>query len=229
MRFCDFFISYKIGLKGIKNTIPYTKLPLHRKIAVILIFAISLLGIILLLFHKSTASIITLVIALFFLLVFVIIDSTKSNLEIMLHDHYAPYSTERINMTIGILNNYGIDISDTASIDLLISEAQTAQLHSDFLLPLKKPLQILGAIIVPIVAYVAQKIGDAATQDEMLTMAIQSIIISILFFSLVISITSILKIICYRDYNKYDELIYDLRQIKLFYSKNTISPNSSKE
>ena len=96
-------------------------------------------------------------------------------------------------------------------------------------MPLKKPLQILGAIIVPIVAYVAQKIGDAATQDEMLTMAIQIIIISILIFSLVISITPILKDICYRDYNKYDELIYDLRQIKLFYSKDTISSNSSEE
>lgn len=31
MRFCDFFISYKIGLKGIKNIIPYTQLPLYRK------------------------------------------------------------------------------------------------------------------------------------------------------------------------------------------------------
>ena len=60
-------------------------------------------------------------------------------------------------------------------------------------------------------------------------MAIQIIIISILIFSLVISITPILKDICYRDYNKYDELIYDLRQIKLFYSKDTISPNSSEE
>lgn len=28
MRFCDLFISYKIGLKSIKSTIPFTKLPL---------------------------------------------------------------------------------------------------------------------------------------------------------------------------------------------------------
>ncbi len=35
MRFCDIFISYKIGLKNLKNTIPFTKLPLYRKIAVI--------------------------------------------------------------------------------------------------------------------------------------------------------------------------------------------------
>lgn len=220
MRFCDFFISYKIGLKGIKNTIPYTKLPLHRKIAVIAIFATSLLGIILSFFHKTMASIITIGIAFLFLLIFVIIDSTKSNLELMLHEHYAPYSAERINMIISILNNYGIEISDTSSIDLLISEAQSAQLHSDYLLPLKKPLQILGAIIIPIIAYVVQKVGDAATQAEMLSMATQIIIIAILIFSFVISVTPILKYICYRDYNKYDELIYDLRQIKLFYSKN---------
>ena len=32
MRFCDFFISYKIGLKGIKNSIPFTQLPLYLNI-----------------------------------------------------------------------------------------------------------------------------------------------------------------------------------------------------
>ena len=36
MRFCDLFISYKIGLKSIKSTIPFTKLPLYRKIFVII-------------------------------------------------------------------------------------------------------------------------------------------------------------------------------------------------
>ena len=27
MRFCDLFISYKIGLKSIKSTIPFTNFP----------------------------------------------------------------------------------------------------------------------------------------------------------------------------------------------------------
>jgi|GEM_PF-5619806 len=27
------------------------------------------------------------------------------------------------------------------------------------------------------------------------------------------------RLLLYRDYNKYDDLIYDLRQIKLFYAK----------
>lgn len=46
MRFSDLFISYKIGLKEIKSTIPFTKLPLYRKIAVITLFSISILCVI---------------------------------------------------------------------------------------------------------------------------------------------------------------------------------------
>lgn len=44
MRFCDLFISYKIGLKDIKSTIPFTKLPLYRKIAVVAIFSIIIIN-----------------------------------------------------------------------------------------------------------------------------------------------------------------------------------------
>lgn len=41
----------------------------------------------------------------------------------------------------------------------------------------------------------------------------------VLISSLIFSLTPIIKDILYRDYNKYDDLIYDLRQIKLFYAK----------
>lgn len=47
MRFCDFFISYKIGLKSIENTIPFTKLPLYRKIVVIVTFALTIISVLL--------------------------------------------------------------------------------------------------------------------------------------------------------------------------------------
>ena len=53
MRFCDLFISYKIGLKGIKSTIPFTKLPLYRKIFVIIFFASAIVSGILLLFKLT--------------------------------------------------------------------------------------------------------------------------------------------------------------------------------
>ena len=75
MRFCDFFISYKIGLKGIKNSIPFTQLPLYRKIAIILIFVVALSEMLLLFFNQSTLSIILLILALLFLSIFIFIDS----------------------------------------------------------------------------------------------------------------------------------------------------------
>lgn len=134
MRFCDFFISYKIGLKGIKNSIPFTQLPLYRKIAIILIFVVALSEMLLLFFNQSTLSIILLILALLFLSIFIFIDSKKGNLEHMLQKHYVPYSVERINITLENLQKYGIDYFDVDTIDLLIAEAQIAQLHCDFFL-----------------------------------------------------------------------------------------------
>jgi hypothetical protein len=55
----------------------------------------------------------------------------------------------------------------------------------------------------------------------MIAMAAQVIVLALLIFSLILALTPVVKDILYRDYNKYDELIYDLRQIKLFYSKES--------
>lgn len=220
MRFCDFFISYKIGLKGIKNIIPYTQLPLYRKLAIILIFIISLSGILLPFFYQSTPDPIMPIVMILFVIIFSFIDSKKENQEHMLQEHYAPYSMKRINMTIEILREYGIDYSDTSSIDSLISEAQTAQVDSDFFQPLKKTFQLFWVIIVPIVIYAVQKMIDGAIQNNTMETAIDVITISILFFLIAHVIASIIKILVYRDYNKYNDLIYDLRQIKIFHTAN---------
>lgn len=226
MRFCDLFISYKIGLKDIKSTIPFTKLPLYRKIAVIATFAITIISVLLFIFKLFIPGFIVFGIGVISLVVFLIIDSRKNKLELMLKEHYSPYSQKRMNMVINVLEEYGINFQNTNTLDLLIDEAQKAQIQSDYLLPLKKPLKILGAIIFPIIAYVAEKIGDTASHSEMIIIAAQIIAIVLLIFSLIFSLTPIVKDILYRDYNKYGELIYDLRQIKLFYSKEDSSSSN---
>jgi hypothetical protein len=221
MRFCDLFISYKIGLKSIKSTIPFTKLPLYRKVFVIIIFASAVISGILLMFKQTLASYIPIILGAISMIVFFIINSTKRNLEVMLNNHYAPYSEKRMQMIIDILSKYRICIHDIEAINMLIEESKHAQIQCDYLTPIKKPLKTLGAIIVPIIAFVAQRIGNAATQDEMIAMAAQVIVLALLIFSLILALTPVVKDILYRDYNKYDELIYDLRQIKLFYSKES--------
>lgn len=219
MRFCDFFIAYKIGLKQIKSTIPFMKLPSYRKVFVILVFAFGIASGIFLIVKKIWISLSLFAIVILLFVVFFIMESSKKNLELMLKEHYEPYSQKRINMIINLLGEYEIDIYDSSSIDLLIEEARTAQIQSDYIEPLKKPLKILAGIIIPIVVFVAEKIGNSATQDEMIFMALQAIILIILIFSLIISLTPLFKDILYRDFKKYEELIYDLRQIKLFKTK----------
>lgn len=147
MRFSDFFISYKIGLKSIKSTIPFTQLPLYRKIAVIITFVYTIISSLLFVLTLHTAALITLFIGIISLIIFFIIDSRKNNLEVMLNEHYSPYSKKRMDMVIKVLKEYNINIQNIDSLDLLIEEAQQAQIHSDYLLPLKKPLKILVAII----------------------------------------------------------------------------------
>lgn len=219
MRFCDLFISYKIGLKNIKNTIPFTKLPLYRKIAVIVTFAITIVSALLFMFKLYIPCFIVFSIGIISLIIFFVVDSRKNNLEYMLENHYSPYSQERMKMVIDILKKYNINVQNDNTLDLLIDEAQKAQIQCDYLLPLKKPIKVLGAVIFPIIAYVAETISDTATQSEIIIIAAQIIVIVLLIFSLLLSLTLIIRDCLYRDYNKYSELIYDLRQIKLFYAK----------
>lgn len=218
MRFCDLFISYKIGLKNIKSTIPFTKLPLYRKVFMIILLTSFILGGILSIFNQILASYILIGLGVLSLIVFLILDSTKRNLKVMLKEHYIPYSEERMFMTINVLKKYKIDIHDYNVIDMLIEEAKLSQIQCNYIAPLKRPLKTLGAIIVPIIAFVAQKVGGAAGIDEMITMATQFIILILLIFSLILALIPIIKDFLYRDYNKYEDLIYDLRQIKLFYA-----------
>ncbi len=220
MRFSDLFISYKIGLKDIKSTIPFTKLPLYRKVFMIIFLTGTIISSILLIFMQNLFSFIPAGLSLISLIVFSIIDSRKSNLNVMLENHYIPYSERRMNMIIDVLKKYNINIENLDSLDMLIDEAKYAQIQCDFLSQFKKPFKTLGAIIIPIVVFVAKKISEAATETQMLNMAVLAIILILLIFSLIFSFVPIVRDLFYRDYNRYNEFIYDLRQIKLFYSKN---------
>lgn len=51
---------------------------------------------------------------------------------------------------------------------MLITEAKYAQIQCDLLSQFKKPFKTLGAIIIPIVVFVAKKISETATETQML-------------------------------------------------------------
>lgn len=103
---------------------------------------------------------------------------------------------------------------------MLIMEAELAQTKCDYLSQFKKSFKAFGAIIISIVSFTLNKIVTKATQTQLLDMTGNAIIFILLLFTLYSFISYIVEILFCRDYIKYNELIYDLRQIKLFYSKN---------
>lgn len=219
MRFCDLFISYKLGLKDTKSTIRFTKLPLYRKVFLVIFLTGIIISGIMLIFIHNLFAFIPAGLSFFSLIIFFIIDSQKSNTKEMLEKHYIPYSKKRMNMIIEILKKYNIDIKNLDSLDMLIEEAKYEQIKCDYLSQFKKPFKLLGSIIIPIIIFVARKISESTAETQMLNMAVSTIILILLIFSLIFSFAPIAKDIFYRDYNRYDEFICDLRQIKLFYSK----------
>ncbi len=219
MRFSDLFIDYKIGLKGIKSTIKFTKLPLYRKVF-LFIFSTVVISIgILFIFNQNTCSFILMVLSLLLLIIFNIIDSREENLIVMLENNYIPYSKKRMKMTINVLKKYNINFKDLESLDMLIAEAKNAQAEYDIFSKFKKPLKKLSAIIIAIVIYVAKKASEKLTLFQLLKLAPLAIILILIVFLTIFCFITIFKDLFYCNYNKYNELIYDIRQIKLFYAK----------
>ena len=213
MRFCDLFLSYKIALKEIKSTIPFTELPLYRKVFMVIFLAgILISGIFFVVGWRAAATVLLLLWALF-LLGFIFVDARKKNQQKMLDEHYKPYSEKRMKMALDVLKKYGLDAGDAETIDRLIEEAKYAQEKCDYAEALKKPFKTLGAMIIPIVVFIANEISGAATFDEKILMAVQAIMVIILTFSLVVLLAPTIKDFLSSDYNKYEEFIYDMRQL----------------
>lgn len=217
-RFCDLFTSYEIGLREIKDKIPFLKLPFYRKIFAILFFFEAIFAFVLTSFRFHLGLYI-LALMMITLLIFIVIDSQKRNLEIMFEKYYKPYSQKRMELIISILDQYGIDINNKETIDLLIEEAIHAQSKCDYLAPFEKPFKTLGAVTVPVIIYVVKKYSELLELSELINTTVQYIVIILLCSGCVFALIPFIKDIFYRDYKKYGEMIYDLRQVKLFCSE----------
>lgn len=146
-----------------------------------------------------------------------VLNRSKEKLKIILNNHHRIYSDNRMNMLKNIFQKYNLDISNASTIDLLIQEAKDAQIENNPFISINKPAKILLASIISIIAYVAKEIAKSFTTNEL--MYITLLVITIIFCIIAIItvfIPAIINIIYY-DYSKYDELIYDLRQLKIFY------------
>lgn len=119
-------------------------------------------------------------------------------------------------MLKNVLQKYSLDAKDVSTIDLLIEEAERAQKENDPFISMKKSAEALGAGIIPIIIYVAKEIAEEFSTGKLLYMALLVIAIIICLLSIFFTVVPEIKNLVYRDNNIYNDLIYDLRQLKIF-------------
>ena len=225
MRFCDFFIEYKTSLKEIPKYIPWVKLPLYRKIGIVALFICFAVVILLFIIQKDTMALLALALSIIFLSIFLCFDSAPKRQSQMIENFYKPYSKKRIEMVIKLLNVYNIEQSNASHIDSLITCAKNAQSEMNPFSPMKKTLKLLWIVIFPILAYVMKKVADKTPVESLVVVSLQLIAIIICTFAIFYALFPLLRNLFYSDYDKYEDLIYDLNQVKIFQKSNaTFNP-----
>lgn len=218
MTFSIFFIEYKLERKKLKSLIPFKELPDYRKIlfaSMLIGIAITLIGLVI----KNEICLGIGIVEIFGTAIAAgILNSREKNLKPMLENHYKPYSNDRMKTITNLLSKYKIDTSDVNRIDLIIEEAKEKQKECDYFMLLKKPINALRVVIAPVLLFFAGKITLNMGVSEIFQATIISVILIISGYIIIFSLMDVLKDLIYREYNKYEELIFDLRQVKIFYS-----------
>lgn len=217
MRLKDLCYEYGTELKENKGEIMWSEMPLVKKIVFIIYATISLIGLIISM-NNSQRGVCILFVTLFGLIVFNRIWESKiKNRKRVLEKEMKPDSENRMKMLIGLLKKYNIEYTDKKIIELLILRAEEEREQYDYLKPLYLPVKGLGQIVVPIVVLMANKIYEVKTLEEFLTIAFLAILGICIVYGMMMAFIPFIKELLYVKYHLYSELIYDLKQVELFY------------
>ncbi len=218
MRFCDFFIEYKILLKDEKRYIKWPDLPLYRKIMLVMMFLCVIVAIALFVLsskHTTFLLIGALTISLV-VVAFVIVDAQKTHMKKMLEDHYKKYSQDHMKKVKELLRAYEINIHDDSTLDDLIVMAEYELDKNNPMNILKVPCKIFAGSILPLGIYMAKRISEQMDIVSLIDYTAAIIIIIICLVSAAVSIYPAIRWVVFNDYDKYTSLIYDLKQMKTF-------------
>lgn len=149
------------------------------------------------------------------LIIFNFVDSSKKNM-IKMNEYYTKISQQRIDVLREVLRKYKVDYSDVNNIEKLMEQAKSEQKRNDPFLGIEKPMKILYLIIVPVIVFVAKEIAKVTDIYKITMASIVIIIVSVCVVSMIYSLKPLMYFLFYREYEKYNILIYDLKQMILF-------------
>lgn len=223
MFFIDFFKTYKeekkiyernMLLKAFKDG---TITSIMMMMA-ILIFLTSILSITFLINGKQDttekANIIIIILVIVLMIYIFFREKSKD-----FNNHVKQIKYYRMELIMRVLKKYGVDITDTKTIDLLILEAQIKR-DSNNLLQLKEAFLFFGGIFTSMMSYVIARAADSLNIKSVIIFGIIIILLLLTYYILFYLIKVLLKNVLMNNYNLCNELINDLRLIVLFYSSD---------
>lgn len=226
LRFCDFFTEYKTELKKLdkKSWVRFEKQTVQDKICLVILFIIGVIvfigPIVALKMHYKVPN---LIYGALLIIIFICykIGDRQSNIKYRLDNINKPYSEKRMNMIIGLLKKYRINIQNSDVIYLLIEEAKEEQRKGDFFRDLKKISIKLSAAVVTIWSF-GQTVSWSKnfTEGQILQIKIYFIFFIIAAILIFHAFFPVIRSFFDPDFYKYDKLINDLKQILIFYSED---------
>ncbi len=220
MIFNNFFLDYKISLKNLKNYMKFKELATYRKIYIILFPLLLFLFLVCTFLKKTKPSLILISLMFICTILLIIFDYKKENSKMMLNKHYLPNSKKRMNVVLKLLDKYNINVDDIDTIDRIIKEAKIHQKDFDYVSIIKKHAKSLSAAIGFLLTPAIDYIVETHTEIDNLNIYILASLAISMVYLILLFLEIIFKGLFYYEYKKYDELINDLRQIKIFYSNN---------
>lgn len=222
MRFCDFFIDYKIRIRDVRSTIPWKDMPRYRQyfLSAFMVLSVVLCAIQVFWKQQVLPTFICLGVMAIVLGIFVAMDSKKKNQLHLLENHYSKVSRQRMQIVHDVMEKYDIDWTDDKKIDLLIEQAKKEKQMNDPFTDLMRAGKLLVSLVVPITAYSFKQILDnnseTVTDNTYVQIIVTIFIIGVFAVTFVYAVFPIIKMGLYRDGVRYDELVNDLEQLKIF-------------
>lgn len=133
-------------------------------------------------------------------------------------DYYRAFNNfQRQVMIKKICREEGIDFKRKEKIDLLINEVEN--IHPGDFDETKKAIALCSAIFIFFCQDEIKTIFSVNSIEGIFIVGEISVIVAIIYYFVRKTFPLLIKCIIYRDYSKYDELIYDLRQLRLMCDK----------
>lgn len=216
MRFCDFFIEYKLKVLGISSYIKFRDMDKYKLVGLgISIFSITI-GVLLYLLSKSVFGYFYAISAISMIITLALAGRKKER-EKMLNCHYKPYSKKRMRAFLELLSDYGVDYNDEKKMNMLIEQADLAKERYSIIKGIKSPISAVSTyIVIPIIISVLNRLIENIELNQLVTQTIQWILVLFMIIGMGIAMVSMVKSMFRGDSGKYDDLKYDLQQMMIF-------------